>query len=108
MKDNNIKRDEIEEKTPFELTDVGRAVPQALFFNPDYTAEGLPEYVEEQDWHLFIPNPDGGLTLMRDAESYKSVYFGVKSAADDDIQIPFITFFYQYASFPNIIEYFGI
>lgn len=107
MRNDGIKKDEIEEKTPFELRGFGRAVPQALFFNPNYTAEGLPEYVEEQDWHLFLPQPNGELTLMRDAQSYKSVYFGVESADDDDIQIPFITFFYQHSSFPNIMEYFG-
>lgn len=106
MPEHSIKVDEIEEKAPFELVGAGRAVPQALFYDPEYTAEGLPEYVDEQDWHLFIPNPDGGLTLMRDARPSKSVYFGAEAADEDDIQIPFMTFYYQHASFPNIIEYF--
>jgi len=107
MSEHSIDINEIQEKTPFELVGAGRAVPQAHFYDPDFTAEGLPEYVEEQDWHLFVPNPDGGLTLMRDARPFKSVYFGVESEDEEDIQIPFLTFYYQHASFPNILEYFS-
>lgn len=106
MSEHSISIDEIEKKTPFELVGAGRAVPQAYFYDPDYYAEGLPEYVDEQDWHLFIPSPDGELTILRDAKAQKAIYFGVEAESKKDIQIPFLTFYHQHASFPNILEYF--
>lgn len=107
MNEFQIEAQEIEEKTPFELVGAGRAVPQALFYDPDFYREGLPDYVKEQDWHLFHPGPDGSLTILNDAQAYKATYFGVESASDEDIQMPFFNLYYQHASFPNIIEYFG-
>ena len=101
-----MDRDEISKKSPFVLDSSGRVIPKGIVYDPDFGSDHLPEYANEQDWLVYVPSPDGGLTVLKGGEMYKGTYFGSKSAYDEDIQIPIITFFYQHASFSNVIEYF--
>lgn len=106
MGEFQIKYDEINEKSPFQVGKFGRVIPQAVVYNPDFDSDSLPDYVGEQDWLTYIPDPEDGLTVLRRGEMYEGEYFGVESAGEGDIQIPFMTYYYQHASFSNIVEYF--
>lgn len=106
MAEDKISISEIEDKTPFVVGGSGRAIPQSLIYDPGYEREGLPEYVKEQDWHLFSPNSNGELILMRSGEAIKATYFGAEAASDEDIQLSFLSFYYQHGSFPNVLEFF--
>lgn len=106
MGEFEIHRDEIGDKTPFVVDNSGRVIPQAIVYDPEFSSEDLPEYANEQDWLTYHTSPDGGLIVLRGGEVVNGLYFGAEAAGDEDIQIPFISFYYQHASFPSIIEYF--
>lgn len=106
MSEYVFDRDEINGKTPFTVDESGRVIPNAIVYDPNFTSDELPEYANEQDWLTYHPSPDGGLMALKGGEVYKGTYFGKKSAKPEDIQIPFISFYYQHGSFPNILEYF--
>lgn len=97
-----VKREELE-STPFTDKLYNRVIPQALFYDPNYDEEKLPDHMEGEDWFLLMPDSTGDLQWVI-AESSESGYFGSESANEEtDLQVPFLNLYYQHLSWPDIL-----
>ena len=91
----DIDRDELSKL--FYLADElhGRAVPMLPVYDPDYDGEHVP------DWFLAVIQ--NGKVNWVDAFPTESRYFGKGPASEQDIFFPFVHFYTQHASWPNLM-----
>lgn len=54
------------------------------------------------EWHIWIPQPNGTLFKMRPRETSHSDYVAARPACDDDLHLPFLEFMWKRASWPDV------
>lgn len=82
--------------------DIGnRAVPILSIYDSDYDTSGLPDWTDNEDWLIFHIH-DGEVVPIK-GETVVGSYFGTERADEDDLEIPFLNFYYQHASWPDVM-----
>lgn len=97
---------EILEMVPITDNLYGRVLPSLTFYDPDYDKTLLPDYMDEEDWILFMRRNDGKYHVMKGMAA-ESAYYGTEPADDErDVIIPFVNTYYQYLSWPDMLGLF--
>lgn len=79
----------------------GRAVPMLPVYDPEYDGEHVPEWADDPDWFLAVIQ--NGRVHWLDSYPAESRYFGKEAASERDIFFPFVHFYTQHASWPNLM-----
>lgn len=97
----DIKQDELGKL--FHLRDDlhGRAVPLHAVYDPDYDGKYVPDWADDPDWFMWIVQ-DGELHAL-DGFPAEGAYFGKEAASEKDVYFPFIHFYTQHASWPDLL-----
>ncbi|WP_147299480.1 hypothetical protein [Haloferax sp. Atlit-6N] len=100
--EDGIYRDELKKLTHISSNIGNRAVPSIPVYDPDYDTSGLPGWAEQEDWLVYVIRD--GKVVPFIAEPVVSLYFGKKGESEDDILMPFFNFYYQHASWPDVMS----
>ena len=104
--DHVFEAAEILEMAPITDDLRGRALPSLTFYDPDYDRTLLPEYMDDEDWILFLQRRDGKYHVLK-GEAAESAYYGTEPADDQqDVLIPFIDLYFQHFSWPEMLGLF--
>jgi len=107
MADENVfEPSEILEMVPVTDDLGGRVLPSLTFYDPNYDKTLLPDYMDEEDWVLFVRRGDGKYHIMKGMAA-ESAYYGTESASNNrDVLIPFVNTYCQYLSWPDMLGLF--
>lgn len=97
----NIDRDELSKLFYLANEFHGRAVPMLPVYDPDYDGEHVPEWADDPDWFLAVIQ--NGKVNWLDGYPAESRYVGKVAASEQDIFFPFVHFYTQHASWPNLM-----
>lgn len=79
----------------------GRVVPKLSVYDPDCGGEHGPDWADDLDW--FTWHYDGEGVVITDAPSSEGAYFAKEAASKKDLFFPFINFYIQHATTPDLL-----
>lgn len=79
----------------------GRAIPLQPVYDPEYDGKHVPDWADDPDWFVSVIQ-DGKVNWV-DGYPAESRYFGKEAASEQDLFLPFVHFYTQHASWPNLM-----